>query len=171
MIRFIAAIDNKMGLANEHGIPWQGKIPTDVAYFRDMTIGSTVMMGAGWYKEQQKPLINKRNIVATRNPEPLRPGFERAEDARKFLKKFKAVKTSQVDTVRGSDIWVGGGAGLFASTLDLADELYLTRIDADFDCTKFFPDFEDEFELKSSSDPITENGVTYHFETWSRKLG
>ncbi len=157
MIRFIAAIDSKKGLADDHGIPWQGKIPGDVAQFRNKTIHGVVMMGAGWYKEQIKPLPERCNIVATSSSEELRPGFEKVTDAHTFLENTK------------EDIWVGGGAGLFASTLDLADELHLTRINKDFKCTKFFPEFEDKFKLKFESKPTTENNITYHFETWVKK--
>ena len=181
MIRFIAAIDSKHGVANEHGIPWQGKLPTDVAYFRNKTLHGTVMMGYGWYKEQQLPLPERRNLVATSNSEPLRPGFERVPDAREFLNKFKSrfthhpsgvVSTAgqQDSVVREPDIWVGGGAGLFASTLDLADELYLTLIDWDFHCTKFFPQFEQDFEKVSESEPQTENGITFKFTVWKHKI-
>lgn len=158
MIRFIAAIDAKRGVANEHGIPWQGKLPTDVAYFRAKTLHGTVMMGQGWYKEQKLPLPERRNVVATSSPEPLRPGFEHAPDAREFLNNFQG------------DIWVGGGAGLFASTLDLADELYLTLIDGDFHCTKFFPEYEQDFEKISESEPQTENGITFRFTVWKSKI-
>lgn len=157
MIRFIAAIDNKRGLADEHGIPWQGKLPTDVAYFRSKTINGIVMMGYGWYQEQKEPLPNRRNLVAYPNNEAMRPGFERVKDAREFLKDTK------------EDVWVGGGAALFASTLDLADELYLTKIEADFNCTKFFPEYEKDFELASESGPITENGITFRFTVWKPK--
>lgn len=157
MIRFIAAIDSKRGLANERGIPWQGKLPTDVAYFRSQTIHGNIMMGYGWYSEQQLPLPERRNLVATSKSELLRDGFEKVADAREFLK-----NTTE-------DIWVGGGAALFVSTLDLADELYLTRIDHDFDCTKFFPAFENNFALQSRSKPQTENGLTFCFEIWQRK--
>ena len=157
MIRFIAALDNKMGMADGHGIPWQGKLPTDVAYFRSKTIHGIVMMGYGWYVEQKLPLPERRNLVATTNPEPLRPGFERVTDAHEFLKNTK------------EDIWVGGGAGLFASTLDLADELYLTKIEADFHCTKFFPAYEDAFELVSQTEPQVENGLTFQFTVYRRK--
>jgi len=156
MIRFIAAIDEKLGIADEHGIPWQGKIPTDVAYFRTKTINSSVMMGYGWYVEQKLPLPSRQNLVATSNPEPLREGFVKVDDAREFLK--------NTDT----DIWVGGGAGLFASTIDLADELYLTQLQGDFGCTKFFPGFKDKFELISESEPQTENGITFTFQIWQR---
>ena len=156
MIKFIAALDEKRGIANDHGIPWQGKVPSDVAQFRQKTLHGNVMMGYGWYVEQKLPLPDRRNLVATTNPEPLRPGFERVTDARAFLQQAK------------EDIWVGGGAALFASTLDLADELYLTQLQGDFHCTKFFPEFQDRFNLQEESQPITENGITYTFQLWRK---
>jgi len=157
MIRFIAALDEKRGIADEHGIPWQGKIPSDVAQFRSKTLHGNVMMGYGWYREQKQPLPERRNIVAFPGDEKMRPDFEQVKDARAFLQSTK------------DDIWVGGGALLFSDTVDLADELYLTRLEGDFNCTKFFPEFEDKFELASQSEPITENGLTYRFEVWRRK--
>jgi dihydrofolate reductase len=157
MIRFIAAIDSKQGLADEHGIPWQRKLPTDIAYFRAKTKGGIVLMGYRTYEEFDKPLPERRNLVASAKAESLRAGFERVHDASKFLKNTK------------EDVWVIGGAALFASTLDLADELYLTRVKGDFHCTKFFPPFEQDFRLESRSEPQTENGITFRFEVWRRK--
>ncbi len=155
MIRFIAAIDEKYGLADDNGIPWD--LPTDKKYFRSKTIHGIVIMGAGWYAEQKLPLPERGNIVASATLKSVRPGFELIVDARKFLKNTK------------EDIWVGGGAGLFASTLDLADELYITRVEGDFNCTKFFPAFEDKFELFQKSDTQQENGIKFHYEIWKRK--
>jgi dihydrofolate reductase len=154
MIRFIAAVDSKLGMANDNGIPWQGKVPSDVAYFRDKTLGSAVLMGCGTYKEFTAALPGRRNIVASSKVISLFPGFELASNAREFL-------LSSTD-----DIWVIGGPGLFAQTLDLASELYLTRIEGDFGCTKFFPGFSGKFKIKSSSDRVTENGISFHFEVW-----
>lgn len=156
MIRFIAAVDAKLGIADGNGIPWQGQIPSDVAYFRSKTLGGIVMMGAGWYKEQLRPLADRRNLVATSAPGKLRPGFEKIMDAREYLKHVN------------EDVWVGGGAGLFAATIDLADELYLTRLSGNFHCTKFFPAFKQDFERIDTSEPITENGITFHYEVWYR---
>ncbi len=156
MIRFIAAIDTKRGLANNDGIPWQGKLPTDVAYFREKTLNGTVMMGQGWYEEQEKPLPLRRNLVASTRLEHVRPGFELIIDARDFLQKTDG------------DVWVGGGAVLFESTLDLADELYLTLIDADFECTKFFPEFEHAFHCVERSTQQQENGISFCFTVWQR---
>jgi len=157
MIRLIAAIDSDSGLADDSGIPWQGRIPSDVAYFRKKTIHGTLLMGYGWYSEQKTPLPDRRNLVATTSPLPLREGFEKVGDAREFLKSFK------------EDIWVAGGAGLFASTLDLVDELYLTQLNGVFNCTKFFPEFENDFVLVSRSKPVVENGISFCFEVWKRQ--
>jgi dihydrofolate reductase len=158
MIRFIAAIDSKLGMANDQGIPWQGKVPSDVAYFRDKTLGSTILMGYGPYKEFNSPLPDRNNVVASSRAESVQPGFKLTTNAREFL------------TDETSDVWVIGGPGLFNQTLDLADELYLTRIEGDFNCSKFFPEFSDKFEIKSSEASITENGIEFHFEIWQKLI-
>lgn len=155
MIKFIAALDSKKGMANEHGIPWD--LPTDKAYFRTKTDGGTMLMGYGTYVEFSEALPNRRNLVASSKNEPLRTGFEPVKDAESFLKNTK------------ENVWVIGGPGLFSSTIALADELYLTRIDTDFGCTKFFPSFEQDFRLTEQSESQTENGVNFRFEVWTRK--
>lgn len=111
-------------------------------------------MGQGTYKELSKLWSDKKNYVATRSAENLREGFIAVDDAYGFLEKYQR------------DIWVLGGAGVFSSTLDLADELYITQLDQDFNCTKFFPRFQDKFTLRNESEPIKENGIIYTFQVW-----
>ncbi len=155
MIRAIVAIDSKRGMANDKGIPWD--LPTDRAYYRKNTENGIILMGYGTYVEFSKPMHGRTNYVATSKDEQLREGFEAVTDARGFLQKAE------------EDVWVIGGAGLFASTLDLIDELYVTQLEGDFGCTKFFPEYKDNYELASASEPKTENGITFRFEIWRRK--
>lgn len=157
MIRAIAAIDSKRGMADDHGIPWQGKVPSDVKHFREYTQDSIVLMGYGTYVEFDKPLSSRRNLVASSKSEKLREGFELVNDARAFLRSAN------------EDVWVIGGPGLFAATLDLIDELYITKLEGDFNCSKFFPEYEDKFTLVKQSDPISENGITFRFTLYKRK--
>lgn len=157
MIRFIAAIDTNRGIADDHGIPWQGKIPGDVRYYHEKISTGTILMGYGLYIELTHPYPGGINYVASKKDEELRPGFALIHDAHKFQEETEG------------DIWNLGGAGLFSSTFDQADELYITQLNQDFQCTKFFPEFKDKFVLKSESDPITENGIAYTFQVWSRK--
>jgi dihydrofolate reductase len=155
MIRLIAAIDSERGMADDNGIPWI--LPTDKAYFREHTTNGTVLMGYRTYQEFDQPLSNRRNFVAVMpGTEPLRPGFEPAEDISKLLGSSE-------------DIWVIGGAKLFEQTIAKAGELYLTEIEAKFHCTKFFPEFSESFEPIQKGEPIHENGVTFRFNIYRRK--
>ncbi len=68
----------------------------------------------------------------------------------------------------GEDVWVIGGAAVYAETIGHADELLLTQVTGDFGCTKFFPPYGDAFVLGNRSEDHQEGGVTYRFETWRR---
>ena len=156
MINFIVAIDDKLGLADEKGIPW--KIKKDVEYFRENTLNGIVVMGYRTYEEFDKPLPDRLNYVLVRDNTELRPGFLAISDLDKFINDFKE-----------KEIWIIGGAGLFAKTISLAEKLYLTRIRGDFNCTKFFPPFEASFYLDTQSKLTHENGFDFFFEVWRRK--
>lgn len=159
MIRAIVAIDENRGLADDHGIPWQGRIPTDVKYYRDkIKSGGTILMGLGLYKELKKPYEGGTNYVAIGDTDtPLMEGFEAVTDAREFLKNAQG------------DVWHTGGAALFESTFDLIDELYITQLQASFECTKFFPEYKDKYQMVSESDPVTESDITFTFQVWKPK--
>ncbi len=150
-------MDSEGGIADDRGIPWHGKLPTDDTYYRRSIASAPILMGYGHYLELKTPYPHVENYVATHTITPLRPGFTAIPDARKFLQSFQ------------DPIWNIGGAKLFASTIDLADELFLTRVQGTFQCTKFFPEFKTNFDRISSTKPITEHGITFHFEIWHRR--
>lgn len=155
MIRAIAAIDDKHGLATDTGIPWD--LPADKAYARGKTKGGNILMGYNTYLELTKPTPDRHCYVVTDGQKPLREGFDVVTDLDAFMKNPP------------ENLWLFGGAGLFAQTIDYADELYLTRVQGDFGCTKFFPSFENKFEMTGRGEPQTENGITFHYEIWRRK--
>jgi dihydrofolate reductase len=156
MNRCIVAIDEKRGLANDKGIPWN--LPTDQKFFVDQTKEGIILMGKGTYREFIEPMHGRTNYVVTHSTEPLKPGFVAVHDVAKFFEEHKHETVNNI-----------GGAGLFASTMEYADELVLTLIEADFHCTKFFPAYEEIFVCVSQSEPITENGTAFRFTVWKRK--
>lgn len=151
-------MDEKRGMANDHGIPWRGKVPNEVQYFRQQTAQGDILMGYGTYLEFSKPFHDHTNYVATNSDEELHEGFEKVEDARDFLENYS-----------GELIWNIGGPGLLEHTIDLHDELYISQLKGNFECTKFFPRYEHLFELAEVGEWIEENGVTYRFEIWKKK--
>jgi dihydrofolate reductase len=159
VIRLIAAIDNRRGIADEHGIPWQGLIPMDTKYFREQTAEGTIVMGRRTYEEFDRPLHDRENFVISRpDTAALRPGFVGVTDLGQFL----LLHAHEV-------VWVLGGAVVFSASLPAADELFITQLDADFHCTKFFPRFDDDFLLASDLGPHVENDVSYRFQVWRRQ--
>jgi dihydrofolate reductase len=155
MIRHIVAIDTANGLAKNGGMPWS--IPEDEQYFTDQTklYGGIVLTGMGTYKTFNEPLKDRTNYVLTHQTEPI-PGATLAHDLDQFF----------LDV--SGDIWVIGGAEVFQQTLDRADELYITRIEASFDCDRFYPDFTGKFTLTSQSALHTQNGFIFRYEIYRR---
>ncbi len=157
MIRLIAAMDANRGIAGDHGIPWQGRLPTDAKYFRDQTEVGAIVMGFGTYSEFSQPIHHRTNFVLAREGTPLRPGFAAVAD----LEAFFAGRAHEV-------VWVVGGAGLYAQSIASADELYVTQLEAEFECTKFFPEFDGEFTEMADGPPRFENDIPFRFQIWQR---
>jgi dihydrofolate reductase len=148
MIRLIAAVDRKQGIAKGGLQPW--KIPSDEQYFKEKTaqFGGNILMGSKTFEVIGHPLSGRRNFVLTKDDFDDK-GVELVRDLDDFLKNFK------------EDIWVIGGASVFEQTFASADEVYLTNIEADFGCDQFFPDLADNFELSEKSDLHEENGFVF----------
>jgi dihydrofolate reductase len=156
MIRLIAAMDATRGIATAAGIPW--KLPGDTAYFREKTARGLILMGRATYDEFEVPLHGRDNFVLSAGSDSLRTGFRRVGSL------------DQLHTDHpGEDVWVIGGAGVYAETISEADELLITQVLGDFKCTKFFPAFTDDFRLASRGDDRQDGGITYRFETWQRR--
>ena len=154
MIRAIAAIDDKRGIAAHGAIPWD--IPQDKQYFREKTGHDTVLMGYKTYQEFDQPLPDRHNLVVSRHAYQVRPGFELVHSLEQLLQAPQ------------DDIWVIGGAGLYEAALDYCDELYLTHITGDFQCDRYFPVYEEKFTLKSESTPQTQNGYNFRFAVYTK---
>lgn len=154
MIRFIAAIDSLRGIADDKGIPWN--LPSDKEYYRNQIKDSIVLMGRKTYESHAAPLSSRVNYVLTSHVEPLRAGFHAIDDIDSFL-------------AQKLDIWVVGGSGVFEAVLPHADELWITQVNGDFGCTKFFPRFEDQFYLYKRKRIMRENGIEFQYQIWKNK--
>ena len=155
MIKILAAIDQKRGLAKGNSLPWN--LPNDVKRYRELmkTEGGNVLIGRTTYMQMKNVLGDNKVFLATTSIDFM-DGVEIVKDINNFLSEYKG------------DLWVIGGAKVFEDSLPYVNELMLTRIDGDFDCNVFFPEFEDKFEEYSKEEPITENGITYQFVNYRR---
>jgi dihydrofolate reductase len=130
MISMIAAVANDNVLADEHGIPWQGKMLSDVEYFRDKTLLKTIVMGGGVFKELAEPLTDRVNVVLTRDLS--------LNDINGF--KFLHSKDEVLALDQPSDeLMIIGGGQIYQLFMEDVDKIYLTEIKASYPGTVLFP--------------------------------
>ena len=79
----------------------------------------------------------------------------------RHLTDVQQVRTLQTDKT----IWIAGGEEIYRETLDLCDEILLTRVHRQCEGDTFFPAFEDRFELAE----ILEKNDAYTIERWVPK--
>lgn len=143
-LKIIAAIGKNNELGKDNNLIW--KLPNDLHFFKKTTINKTIVMGKNTFYSLPKVLPNRKNIVITdskiENDEIIQYGS--IED---FIYDYKN---------SDEEIFIIGGAMIYKQFIDLADELYLTEIDASSDADVFFPKFNkddyEKIELGSNSD-------------------
>jgi dihydrofolate reductase len=159
---FLVAAVSRNGVIGRDGmLPW--RLPEDMAHFREVTMGHPVVMGRKTWEslpDRFRPLPGRRNVVVTRNPGWHADGAERA----------RSLETA-VELLDGMpQVFVIGGAELFAAALPLADQLLLTEIDADAEGDTFFPPYAvGEFEQVSREPYVSADGTPFAFVTYARK--
>ena len=117
-----------IGLDNR--LPW--RLPDDLRYFKQVTLGHPVIMGRRTYQSIGKPLPGRKNIVATRDADFEAPGcvVVHSLDAA-----WKAAQGAE-------EACVIGGTSLFEETLPMADVIHLTEVEADVVGDTYFPAFD-----------------------------
>jgi dihydrofolate reductase len=160
-LSLVAAIARNGAIGRSGTIPW--RIPEDVRRFKELTTGHAVVMGRRTWDslpERFRPLPGRRNVVVTRRADWSADGAERADSLEDALHLLDV--TPQV--------YVIGGAELYAAALPLADELLLTEIDADVEGDTFFPPFDrGDFEEVAREPHVSEDGVPFSFVTYVRR--
>lgn len=160
MIRLIAAIDRKQGIAKQNVIPWH--IPEDQAFFDSETKkhGGHVLTGGVTFRVTYdgKPLADRQNYILTHETQPIK-GARVINDLAEFLLEF-----------HDKDLWVSGGAAVFRGVMETGygDELLLTHVDADFGCDRFFPPYEEAFRLVEQGESREQNGFRFTYSRYAK---
>jgi len=160
-INIIAAIEKSRGIGIHNKLPFHFK--KDLKYFSEKTTGdkyfekNCVIMGKNtWNSLPYRPLKNRVNIVIT-SDQNIPNSFADIPEAIRFCK-----------IVNFTNIWVIGGESIYKYFLDnnLATDLYITKIDGDYECDRFFPEISDNWKLETNVHD-DENGVNLIFEKYS----
>lgn len=124
----VAVADNSV-IGNQGDIPWS--IPEDMAHFKEVTTGHTVIMGRSTFESIGRPLPNRKNVVLTRDRDWSAAGVSVAHDLDEALRQ-----------VTQGDAMVIGGAQIYAQALPRADVQIITEVHQSPDGDTHYPDYE-----------------------------
>jgi len=124
IVLVVAGTDN--GVIGRGGdLPW--RLPTDLQYFRSVTLGKPIVMGRKTFTSIGKPLSGRHNIVISRDAGFAPDGVQVARSVDEALAKGRQIALeSGVEEVA-----VIGGSEIFSAALEHADRIYLTEVHAD----------------------------------------
>ena len=162
IVSIIAAMDKKRGIGIDNKLPW--RLPADLKRLRDLTMGHHIVVGRKTFESIGRPLPGRRMIVVTRD------GTYKAEGCDVVHSVEDALNLARL---RGeSEVFICGGAEIYARSIGIADRMYLTFVDAEVAADTFFPEFDerDWRELESIYQPADEkNQYAFNFKLMVRK--
>lgn len=163
MISLLAAMGQRRIIGSDHGMPWH--LPSDLQFFKQKTTGHAIVMGRKTFDSIGKALPNRQNYVVTSQS-----GQNFSEEIN-VLHSLEMVKTWNEQHPE-EELFVIGGSKIFEQVMDIADRMYLTFIDHDFEGDTYFPAFTlDEWRLTSkvAGEKNDNNPYNYYFLQYDRK--
>lgn len=149
MISLIVAYAHNNVIGNKGRIPWD--IPDDREHFKQLTLGSIVVMGRRTFEEIYKKfgagLPGRETIVISKTTNYEGANYRTAISLEKALELAKSLFPQK-------EIFICGGESVYKEAIEskLVNKMYITKIDADIPGDAFFPEFDiADFEIKDKT--------------------
>ena len=158
-ISIIAAIGENNELGKNNDLIWH--LPNDLKFFKSVTSGHTVLMGRNTFWSLPKVLPNRTNIVIT----------DMSEDYPKEVVIYNSIEAFMNDyRDKDEEVFIIGGASIYAQFIDKAEKLYLTEVSASCpDASVYFPTFDKNDYDKSIVGENNDNGISYKHVLYKRR--
>ena len=127
-ITIIAAAASNDALGKDNKLIWH--LSKDLQHFKTLTNGHAVIMGRKTFESMPRALPNRTNIVITRQSD------YQAENITVTSSLSEALTLAKDDPRP----FIIGGGEIYKEAMNIADEIELTRVHADFDADTFFPE-------------------------------
>lgn len=143
-------------IGNNNELIW--KLSSDLKRFKELTTNNPVIMGRKTYESIGRPLPNRRNIVITRNTEYSVEGCEIVSSLEEAL------------LLTNNDCFIIGGGEIYKQSLEVADKIYLTLVNKEFEGDTTFPELDDKWAKISRKDfkADDKNEYDYSFIEYER---
>lgn len=157
LLTLVVAYARNRAIGRDNALPW--RLPGDLAHFKRTTLGAPIVMGRKTWESLGRPLPGRRNIVISRDAAYAAAGADVAGSIDAALALAGDVP----------EVFVIGGAQIYAQALDRADRIVATEVHAEVQGDAFFPPLPAEGwrEVSRAAQPA-ENGYAYDFVDYAR---
>jgi dihydrofolate reductase len=149
MIKLIVAISKNRVIGNSNKLIWN--LPADLKRFKEITGGHPIVMGRKTYQSIGRPLPNRRNIIITRDNGYEIEGCEIVNSIEEAL------------LLTNNDCFIIGGGEIYKQTLNIAEQIYLTQIDEEFDGDTSFPELTASWYVSKKEDFEADEKNPYNY--------
>lgn len=129
MISIIVAVAANGVIGDNNSLLWH--ISEDLRNFKRITSGHPVVMGRKTFESLGRPLPNRTNVVVSRTVTEIE-GCRVAASLDEAIAMFP----------ENEEVFIIGGAQIYAQALDAADKIYLTRVEHDYEGDTSFPEWD-----------------------------
>jgi len=130
-VTLVVAVAANGVIGRDGDLPW--RLPDDLAHFKRLTLGGVLVMGRATYDSIGRPLPGRTTVVVTRQPDWSVPGVHVAHAVPEAL----ALAASL-----GEEVYVVGGATVYAEALGSADQLVISHVHAASEGDTYLPDVD-----------------------------
>lgn len=160
MIILIAAVAENYALGKNNDLLWH--LPLDFKRFKEITSGHYIIMGRKTFDSFPKPLPNRTHVIISRQTDLKYEGCHVVQDLEKAIGICP----------KSEDLYIIGGGEIYAQSINLADQLDITRVHHSFDADVYFPEIDPEvWELISETFNAKDEKhlFDYTFQKYTRK--
>jgi dihydrofolate reductase len=162
VIKILVAFDENRVIGKNNELIWH--LPADLKRFKALTTGHVIIMGRKTYDSIGKPLPNRTTIVISRTAGLQIEGVICTTSIEEAILKAKSLSRE--------DIFIVGGAEIYALSLTVADQILVTQLHDIFEGDAFFPEIApDQWTVTEKERGVTDEKNTYQYSylTYSRK--
>ncbi len=159
-ISIVVAYAANRVIGKDGKIPW--RLPEDLKRFKALTMGHAIVMGRKTWESIGRLLAGRRHVIISR-----RPGYTVAG---------ATVAASLDDAIAAcvdqSDVFIIGGGKIYRLALALADRIYATEIEGNFEGDTFFPPLDMAMWKETRREARRDENISVHYSfiTFDRDL-
>lgn len=166
IVSLIVAIAENNGIGKDNDLLWH--LPNDMKYFKEKTLNHHIITGRKNYisiPEKYRPLVNRTNIVLTRNTNFSEDGCVIKHNLRDAIDYAKSNNEEE--------LFIIGGGQIYKEALEegLIDKMYITHVHQPFEADTFFPEIDNNIWNKKSEltiEPDEKNPYKHSFVVYEK---